>query len=387
MGMGKGAYLQRITSGMRNWRSVDVGEKLDGSSPPSVFIGRHGYPKVSIGPMIAPYEGNTAILDTPEVWIPSKQTQDDIIRFRLDLVRGKSEVGVHDIENKLVRKLQEISMADDSVDSEASFKHKPRGVTFNDDHSPFGPSGTIDRFDIGNFRWEQHLEKAFYDTDLKAGEAISKLYKDGVLFSQIQKALSTGGLGIKKGRKLVPTRWSITATDSVLANHLYDKVRYYDIIPDFQVFEFSSLNNYYAVMLTPTPWQYEWIEAFIHIMGKEEMVFGDYEALKPKSEYSSVGGCYYSCKFGVLEALERMGKQAGAIVLREAYEGYVPLGVFNVRENVRNALKQQPKSFDSYRSALGYVSSKLRLPISRFMDQGVLLREMLTSRQTTLAGQ
>ena len=106
--MGKGAYLQRITSGMQHWRSVEVGEKLDGSSPPSVFIGRHGYPKVSIGPMIAPYEGNTSVLDTPEVWIPSKQTQEDIIRFRLDLVRGKAEVGINDTENKLVRKLQEI---------------------------------------------------------------------------------------------------------------------------------------------------------------------------------------------------------------------------------------------------------------------------------------
>src|SRR5271157_2355681 len=143
MAMGKGAYLQRIMSGMNNWRSVEVGQNLDGSSPPSVFIGKYGYPKVSIGPMIAPYEGNTSILDTPEVWIPSKQTQDDIIRFRLDLVRGKAEVGINELDNKLVKKLQEISMAEDSVDSEASFKHKPRGFSFNEDHSPFGPSGSI----------------------------------------------------------------------------------------------------------------------------------------------------------------------------------------------------------------------------------------------------
>jgi DNA repair protein NreA len=58
--------------------------------------------------------------------------------------------------------------------------------------------------------------------------------------------------------------------------------------------------------------------------------------------------------------------------------------VFNVRENVRNAMKQKPKTFGTYRGALAYISSKLRLPMSRFMDQGVLLREMLSSRQTTL---
>jgi len=380
---GKGAYLQKITSGMR-WRSVELKEKMDGSSPPSVFIGNHGYPKVYVGPMIAPYEGDTSILDTPENWIPRGKTQEDIIRFRLELVRGKQKVGIKDLDNRLVHKLQEISLARESVDSEAHFHGKPKGFTFDEEHMPYGPSATIDRFAIGNVKWEQHLEKAHYDTDLKAVDAVASLYKDGVLFSQLQKALSTGTLGMGKNRKLVPTRWSITAVDSMLADNLYEKVRHYEVMPEYRVYEFASLNNYYAVLLTPTPWQYEWIEAFIHILGSEEMVFADREYLKPKTEYSTVGGCYYSCKFAVLEALERMRKQAGAIVLREAYEGYVPLGVFNVRENVRNALGTKPKIFSSFRASLAYVSSKLRLPVSRFMDQGVLLRDMMKYRQTTL---
>jgi hypothetical protein len=382
--MGKGAYLKKITSSVQRWRTVEVGEKLDGSSPPSVFIGRSGYPKVNVGPMLTPSAGDTSILDTPEAWIPERKTQDDIIRFRLDLVRGKCRMGITDLDNRLVTKLQEISLAQDSVESEAKFTSKPRGFTFNEEHTPYGPSATIDRFDIGNVRWEQHLEKAFYDTDLKAAGAVTGLYNDGVLFSQIQKALSTGTLGTGRKRRLVPTRWSITATDSMLADNLYDRVKYHDVIDNYLVYEFSSLKNYYAVLLTPTPWQYEWLEAFIHVMGKEEVIFGDHEYLKPKTEYSSVGGCYYSCKFAVLEALERMGKQAGAIVLREAYEGYVPLGVFNVRENVRNALMQQPGVFNTMRDALNHVSAKLRLPLSRFIEQGPLLRGMLKYRQTTL---
>jgi DNA repair protein NreA len=384
MGMGKGAYLKKITTNVQQWRTVEVGEKLDGSSPPSVFIGNYGYPKVDVGPMIAPYVGDTHILDTPETWIPGKKSQEDIIRFRLDLVRGKHRVGIKELDNRLVGKLQEISLARDSVDSEAQFRHKPRGFTFNEDHQPFGPSGSIERFDIGNVRWERNLEKSFYDTDLKAADAVADAFHEGVLFSQIQKAFSTGTMGLGKNRKLVPTRWSITAVDSALADHLYDDVRYLDVIDSFHVYEFASLNNYYAVILTPTPWQYEWIEAFIHIMGKEEMIFADHESLRPKSGYSSVGGCYYSCKFAVLEAMRRMGKQAGAIVLREAYEGYVPLGVFNVRENVRNALMQPHREFFTFRDSLNYVSTRLRLPLSRFMEQGVLMREMLSSRQTTL---
>jgi DNA repair protein NreA len=386
MGMGKGAYLKKITSGVQKWRSVEIGEKMDGSSPPSVFIGNFGYPKVYVGPMIAPYGGDTAMLDTPEAWIPNRKSQEDIIRFRLDLVRGKHQVGITELDNKLVGKLQEISLAKGSVDSEAQFRHKPKGFTFSEDHQPYGPSGSIERFEIGNVKWEPHLQKAFYDTDLKAVDAAANAYGEGVLFSQIQKAFSTGTMGLGKNRKLVPTRWSITALDSALADRLFDEVRYFPAIDSFHVYEFSSLNNYYAVILTPTPWQYEWIEAFIHIMGREEMVFSDHEQLRPKSEYSSVGGCYYTCKFAVLEALKRMRKQAGAIVLREAYEGYVPLGVFNVRENVRGAMSSPHREFGSFRDSLNYVSTRLRLPLSRFLEQGPLMREMLKSRQTTISG-
>ena len=53
---------------------------LGGSSPPSVFVGRIGYPKISIGPMIPPIMGDTSIIDTPELWLD--RTLDDIVDGR-----------------------------------------------------------------------------------------------------------------------------------------------------------------------------------------------------------------------------------------------------------------------------------------------------------------
>jgi hypothetical protein len=382
--VGKAAYLKKITSKF-NFRSIKIGNKIEGTSPPGIFIGRNGYPKVFVGPMLTPEYGDTSVMDMPESWIPQNKSQEDIIKFRLDLVRGKHQVDIKNFDNKLVGKLQEISLAKDSVDSEAEFKHKPKGFSFNSDHQPFGPSAAIDKFDIGNVKWNHKLENIFHDTDFKAADATYDLYKEGVLFSQIQKAFSTGTMGIGKNRKLVPTRWSITAVDSTLAKRLFEDVRHYEILERYLLYQFSSLNNYYAVLLTPTPWQYEWLEAFIHVMGKEELIFGDHELYKSKSEYSCVGGCYYSCKFAVLEKLKFMRKQAGAIVLREAYEGYVPLGVFNVRENVRNALQQPPIEFESLKSALKYIETKLRLPLERFIKQSSLLRDSLKHTQTTLS--
>ena len=152
----------------------------------------------------------------------------------------------------------------------------------------------------------------------------------------------------------------------------------------YRVYEFSSLNNYYAIILTPTEWQYEWFEAFIKIMGKEEMIFSDYETNAGKKEYSCVGGCYYTAKMAVLDKLNQMKLQSGLIILREAYSGYVPLGVFNVRENVKYAMNGDYKEFESLREALVYCGTKLKIPISRYVKQSDLLNELLHSQQTTL---
>lgn len=365
--------------------SKEVGKELDGSTPPSVFIGSWNYPRVYAGPMIAPQHGDTMIMDRPESWIPEKKSQEEIIRFRLNLIRGKREVKVTDLDCRFTEMLRDISLSNSSVESEAQFIKAPKGMSFSDEHTPFGPSAPLESFEIDNARWNQDLEKVYYDGDLKAADAVEDLHRRGLPFSSIQKAFSVGAMGTKKRRRLVPTRWSITACDSALGTHLLQRVRDYDLIDCCQVREFASLNNYYAVLLLPTAWQYEWMEAFLRIMGNEELIFSDFESNGGKKGYSRVGGCYYSCKMAVLEALAREKRQAGAIILREAYTGYVPLGVFNVRENVRNAMHEKPLEFENLKAALGYVSTKLELPVKRFVRQSDLLREEMKSQQTTLS--
>jgi hypothetical protein len=60
---GKEAYLKKLTANMYI-PSQEVGTKLDGSTPPSVFIGSWNYPKVYVGPMIAPLHGDTIIMQS-----------------------------------------------------------------------------------------------------------------------------------------------------------------------------------------------------------------------------------------------------------------------------------------------------------------------------------
>ena len=379
----KNAYLQKLTEQIQ-MKSVKVGKDLEGSTPPSVFIGRWSYPKVYAGPMMVGETGDTSIMDSPESWIGEHKTQEDIINYRMNLVRGKQLIKITDLENPFVEKLQDISLASKSIDSEATFGKRPRGALLTEDSMPHGPSAVIEKFDIDAVRWDKQLEKTFYDTDLTAREAVLNLHNKDVPFTAMQKAFSVGAIGIKYKRKLVPTRWSITACDSTLADLFLKEVRKFDILDTYRVYEFGSLNNYYIIILTPTEWQYEWYEAFIQLIGKEELIFSDYETNTDKKEYSSVGGCYYTSKMAVLDALVKEKKQAGLIVLREAYEGYVPLGVFNVRENMKNAMSSPYKEFETLKDALKYAGTKLKIPISKYVKQGTLLNELLHTKQTTL---
>ena len=379
----KNAYLEKLTERIK-MSSVDVGKDLDGSTPPSVFIGRWSYPKVYAGPMMVPQLGDTYIMDSPEQWIANNKSQEDIITYRMNLVRGKQLIDIKDVENPFVEKLQDISLASKSIDSEATFGSKPVGASFNEEITPHGPSAIIEKFDIDAVRWDKQLEKSFYDTDLKARDAVMNLHNKDVPFSAMQKAFSVGAFGLKKNRKLVPTRWSITACDSTIADNLLKEVRHYPIMDSHRVYEFSSLNNYYAIILTPTEWQYEWFEAFIKVLGGEEMMFSDYETNSNKTEYSCVGGCYYSAKMAVLDKLAKLKLQSGVIILREAYSGYIPLGVFNVRENIKFAMNGDYKEFESLKEALVYCGTKLQIPISKYVKQSNLLKELLHSKQTTL---
>ncbi|HIH28049.1 MAG TPA: hypothetical protein HA256_08830 [Methanoregulaceae archaeon] len=382
--IGKGTYLKSLTA-VYPLPSIPVGKTLEGSSPPSVFIGSWNYPKVSAGPMLVPAQGDIRVMDTPESWIPAGLTQEEIAGYRMSMVRGKALQDVRDLSGKFAEQLREIALSSGSLESEAVFSEAPRGRSLGEEHSAFGPSAGLDRFQVEASRWEPRLERVYHDTDLLAGDALVDLHAAGIPFSMIQKAFSAGCMGRQSRRRFVPTRWSITACDTTIADTLLERVRQNTVIDTFRVHEFGSLHNQYAVILMPTPWEYEWIEAFLHIAGEEEHIFSDYEENRGKKGYSRVGGCYYSCKMAVLEALSAEERQAGAIVLREAHQGYVPMGVFNVRENVRHAMRQPPRLFEDFRSALGHVAQNMQLPVSRFIRESSLLSSSCRQRQMRLS--
>jgi len=84
------------------------------------------------------------------------------------------------------------------------------------------------------------------------------------------------------------------------------------------------------------------------------------------------------------ELLERERRQATVIVMREAHPGYImPVGVWQVRENVRNAMRQKPLKFNTLDEALARIASQFQIPLRRWIRNSELLQDALFQRKLT----
>jgi hypothetical protein len=381
--------LTKITSYLRI-KPLFNQEQVNGSSPPGVFVGRIGYPYVYAGPLVPPFHGNTQELDAPERWFG--KTMEEIVDFRLKLVRGKFRVHVKKPQRneRFVEDTRFLAMAENAIDVELELTKRPqKRFVLNDNVQPMGPSAVIKNMRAGNGRLNAKIEKAYYDDDLKAVDAVQDLYNRGVAVSRLQKALSVGAFGRKTQRKLVPTRWSITAVDSMISQKLMDKVREFPRINEVRIYESNYLDNRFEVLMFPDAWKYEAMEAWYpgtvwNPQGEPIYLVSDWEGHRGRTYYATMGGCYYAARLAVNEKLLKERRQATAIVLREAHPDYImPVGVWQVRENVRHALKKTALTFDQLKPALNHLKKKFDIPLKIWVDNSKILKDTLV--QTKLS--
>jgi len=372
-------------------KSLVNSERVFGSSPPGVFVGRIGYPYVYAGPLIPPVIGDTSLFDMPEEWIG--KSMDEIVGFRTGLIRGKFRVNVKKPFNneQFLSRTIEIALSREPVDTEALFRKKPSGrFIFDDEVQPMGPSAPLSKIEIDNAKIDHRIEKAYGDTDLKAEEAILDLYFSGVPVSRIQRAFSVGAFGVKGQRKMVPTRWSITAVDSTISRRLIDDVvKENPEISEYRVYNFNYLGNKFVILLTPSKWRYEWIEAWYpgtlwNPDGEGIAMGSDWEGYHGRTSYASLGGCYYAVRLAAAEYLVREKRQAGVIAMREIHPSFImPLGVWINRESVREAFKQGCKSFNSLNEALEYIGSIFSIPLEEWIKTSQLIRDEIFQEKIT----
>jgi len=299
-------------------------------------------------------------------------------------------VDVHRVEDggRIVDLTRELALAETATDVEASFAKRPQGrVVIDEGVQPFGPSAPLRQMDLGGYRVDWRLDRAHRDADLRAAPAVVRLYRDGVAVSRIQRAFSVGAFGVRKHRKFVPTRWSITAVDDAIAKAILGGVRTYPLINEVRVHEAVGFDDRFLVILIPRAWRYESIEAWYpdtvwNPLGRQIVMFGDHEGFDGRTTYASIGGCYYAARLAIAEALERERRQAAAILLRETHPGYIlPTGVWNVREHVREALRRPPRTFGGLQETVAYVGTRLDIPMGQWIRASEVLKHTMYQRE------
>jgi hypothetical protein len=213
-----------------------------------------------------------------------------------------------------------------------------------------------------------------------AQDAVLKLYNSGIEISKIQKCLSIGMFG--KKRKLVPTRWSITATDDIVSKSLVSEVLDYTQIDSHLVFAHEHLGNTYSILLFPHRWIFEMEEAWHTEKG--QMGFGaDSEDANGIDHYPSIAGAYFAAKLGVAEYLKKKRRQAGVLVLREIRPEYaVPVGVWQVREAIRAAMSKTPIMVETMEQGIDLACTHMSISKTEWLSKGTILK-MLKQKSIT----
>ncbi|OIO41219.1 hypothetical protein COU56_05070 [Candidatus Pacearchaeota archaeon CG10_big_fil_rev_8_21_14_0_10_31_9] len=364
--------------------NMDKRIQFSGSSPPEIFIGRQDYPNVYAG-VLSPMEyGNTEKFSSPENWFKHKYKIEQILEYRSKLIYSRFKTNIKSPQNSaLVKPLSEIAMSNKSVSAEFFLEKPVKFAPIQELSVPIiGNPAPLKRLRLEeNPKIEKSVDYVVSDEKLKSTDGIKHLYESNVTITNIVKVLSAGLLGIKDQRKMVPTRWAITAVDDTLSKELLEKIKYYPELSEVRLFHSEYLGNHYEILLIPDTFSFEVIEISL----KNKGVWKDHESTFGRKKYAEdVTGAYYANRLAVCEYLNEIRRQAKCIFLREIRPEYnAPLGVGILREVSRDAFSKYPEKFQTTNDALKKVEERLKQPVGNFTNQSALLKEQYKQKKLT----
>jgi hypothetical protein len=369
------AITDHLETVERQFEAAVQGDSLFGSTAPEIFVGRSSYPEVSTG-VLSPVDGDAdaAEFATSGEWYRRGLGIDDVLQRRTGLLNStrSAQVDVEDVWDGFVGVQREVAIADHPVDVEVGLDGSPEiDLSVDDISTPTGPRARAREATLAeNPHVPRAVEKTLSDDDWRAEGAMTYLYRRGFDVYDINTILSAGALGRGRDRRLVPTRWSITAVDDTVGQYLRGAIHNAPSIDEVQVWYNEYMANEYWVILAPGNWEFELVElkAPGSIWNPEPdgsyYMAADSEGYEGRTAYvDETSGAYYASRLGVLERLESVGRQATALVIRHASDGYwAPVGVWQLREGVRNAFEGEFATAETFHGAVRQLTGEL--PVS-----------------------
>jgi DNA repair protein NreA len=361
-------------------KSPKVKEHFSGSTPPEVFVGRVNYPNVFCGILSPNIGGETSEMSLPEEWVGKDFSIEKILDHRAMMVYARNQTNLK-LQKNMGKLLQELALASKSVSTEFFLQKKPvQTFSASKLFSIMANPAPLKKAIIEeNIPVPKKVDYLVSDYDAKSISAVKELYDSNIQISHIQKLFSTGLLGIKKNRKMVPTRWSITAVDDIVGKEILEEIKHFDVLEEFLVFEEYYNGNKFEVLFLPGYFEFEVMEVGFSgsLWSGDKISFvQDYESFFGRKEYAkNVVGAYYADRLSTTEYLLKIKKQAKIIVFHEEREEYyAPLGVGIIREAIRRAMKNKPVIYQELNLALEKIKLGLKLDFEMYLEKSIILK-------------
>jgi len=385
--------IKKISDVKFKHKDISSISKFEGSSPPSVFIGsKLKYPLMNVG-ILSPLEQeeNAWVFDDAKYWAKENFSIQDVVKLREGLLNSRFQSKATDarLNKKFLEIAKNIAVASKPVDINIELKNKMNiGRKKDQVLTPHGMRAPLKKAKItGNVKINQKVDKVLND-EIKASKGLEFLYKNKISEYALSKILSVGVLGLKKNKRLVPTRWSITATDDTLGKSLINSIKEYKWIENYQLFFGSFMGNNYLLLFFPNVWNYELFELYLPGSSwnpsTQIKASTDSETYSGRKTYASAtAGGYYATRLAILEYLNKIKRQASVLAIRiETPTYWAALGVWVVRESVRKALDNKILEFNDLNELL---ESSRKISMIKFgYDNSKILKKskLLESIQT-----
>ncbi len=382
--------IKKISEANFKVRDLSKISIINSLSPPSVFIGsKLKYPEINVG-ILSPLEKdeNSWIYDDAKYWAENNFEINQILHLRNSLLNSRLRTKVTDarMNKKFLDIIKDVAISSGPVEVEIELKNRIQSGNEKDKVlTPLGMNANFEKAKIiGNVQINRHLDKIIND-DIKVSESMKILYENNFDEYSLSKILSVGVLGLKKDRRLVPTRWSITASDDILGKQLLKKVRDYKWLEDYELFYEEFMGNQYLILMFPNVWSFELFELYFPGSSwnpsNEIKASTDFEGFEGRTKYAfNTAGGYYATRLPILKYLDYIKRQASVVVIRiETPSYWASLGVWVVRESVKKALNKKIK-FSSKKELLdgakGISKIKYQFDAENILKMSKLLRNM-----------
>lgn len=303
----------------------------------NAIVGEKNYPELKIY-NTSNEDKETSFFNTQEI---VKKDYSDIIKLKAKNILGNTNnIYVKKTNNKILEEIQDIYKAKKEVEFTSKFDKelKFNKPVINKLSGILGTKNELKNINLNeNAKTSKQIEK-YAENDAKSKEAIINLYERGTNEAQIINLLSLGTFGLEINKKIVPSRWAITAYDKIIENYIYKKLLTFKIIENYEAYYHKDKGNAFLIILAPDTFTFENYE-----FTPQDWYATDYVSINNKLPYPEpkTAGGFFATKVAIFEHLKKRKRQASIICLREIDNYEIPLGVVFVRESVRETMKNK----------------------------------------------